>query len=314
MAFSSSRLPAALGRLSRRSLLLAPFSALAQPLSNPAQLHFQPAPDGSFHFDTGVLKGTFRQEGRSIGLLPVTYSSSGANLATSMGLFGLYRTFANGKRYGTGMWYVPSEATLRPDGSVTVNWPSAEDRPFAITANYRFSAPNTLDLRLDVTAREDLLRFETFLAAYFGASFTSAQVLVKGGRLMAAEPANGRWQMFPRNRQAEQWIYDGRWKFPPNPVDWAKMPDFEQPVAIRTDPAAGLSAVILAPASDCFAISTPDETDSHHSTYLSLFGRDLKQGAAAHARARLLFLAPPDAKQLRNLYRRFISGGRSPSR
>ncbi|MCC6264281.1 MAG: hypothetical protein IT169_11940 [Bryobacterales bacterium] len=314
MACSSSRLPAALGRLSRRSLLLAPFSALAQPLSSPAQLHFQPASDGSFHFDTGVLKGTFRQEGRSIGLLPATYSPNEINLATSMGLFGLYRTFANGKRYGTGMWYVPSEAALQPDGSVMVKWPTAEERPFAITANYRFSAPNALDLRLDVTAGEDLLRFETFLAAYFGASFTSAKVLVKGGRLMAAEPANGRWQMFPRDSEAAQWIYDGRWKFPPNPVDWVKMPDFERPVAIRTDPVAGLSAVILAPASDCFAISTPDETDSHHSTYLSLFGKDLKRGATAHARARLLFLTSADAKQLRSLYRRFVSGGRPAPR
>ncbi len=307
MASCSSPSRTAAGALSRRALLLAPVCAFGQPVSRPANLSFHPVPDGSYSFDTGVLKGTFRSEGRSIGLLPVTYSATGLDLAASMGLFGLYRVFANGRRYGTGMWYVPSTATLERDGSVTVAWPGAEDRPCAMSANYRWSAPNALDLRLSVTAVEDLLRFEMFLAAYFGASFTSAKVLVKGGRLMAAEAANGKWQMFPRDSQAAALIYDGRWKFPPNPVDWARMPDFELPLAMRADPGTGLTAVILAPRNDCFAIATPEEADSHHSTYLSLFGLDLKRGATVQARARLQFVSSPDVRQLRTLYRDFVA-------
>lgn len=295
-------------------MLLAPVCAFGQPAGRPANLYFHPAPDGSFAFDTGVLSGTFRREGKSIGLLPVTHTETGLSLATSMGLFGLYRVFANGRRYGTGMWYVPSEARLEADGSVTVVWPAAEDRPFAIRANYRWSAPETLDLSLRVVAVEDLLRFEMFLAAYFGASFTSAKVLVKGGSLMAAEPSNGKWQMFPRDPEGAKLIYDGRWKFPPNPVEWARMPDLELPIATRSDPETGLTAVILAPKRDCFAIATPEETDSHHSTYLSLFGRDLRRGATARARARLQFVRAPNTALLRSLYRSLASSRSNASR
>lgn len=285
--------------LSRRSFLLVSASAFGQP---EGALRFHPSADGSYRFDTGVLYGNFRSEGRSIGLLPVTHAPTGLSLATSMGLFGIYRVFANGQRYGTGMWHVPSEAKAEADGSVTVVWPAAETRPFRMTAKYDWAAPNTLDVGIEVVASEDLFGFEAFLASYFGASFSSARVLVRGGRLMAAERANGLWQMFPRDQEAPKLIYDGRWKFPPNPVEWARMPEFELPVAIRTDPATGLSAVTMAPPHDCFAIATPEETDAHRSTYLSLFGRDVKKGATARVRARLVVVASPDAGQLRALY------------
>ncbi|MCC6367389.1 MAG: hypothetical protein IT165_28030 [Bryobacterales bacterium] len=292
----------AIRSISRRSLFLASFGALGRLTGQSATLRFQPSADGSFSFDTGVLKGVLRNEGRSTGLIPVTHSPTGSSLATSMGLFGIYRVFGNGRRYGTGMWHVPSEARAETDGSVTVVWPAAEERPFTLAASYRWAAANTLDLTLKVTAAEDLLGFETFLASYLGPSFRSAKVLVKGGRLMAAERANGQWQMFPRNPEALKLIYDGRWKFPPNPVEWARMPDFEFPVAIRTDPGTGLTVLIMAPAHDCFAIATPEESDSHHSTYLSLFGLDLKKGATAQVRARLVVLPTPDPEQLRGLY------------
>lgn len=299
--------PAILG-ISRRALLLASTCAFGQQDGRTSALQFHPSAGGSFTFDTGILKGTFRSEGRSIGLLPVTHVPTGASLATSMGLFGIYRVFANGQRYGTGMWHVPSEATLHGDGSVSVVWPASEARPFAMTANYRWAAPNALDIRLEVTASQDLSGFETFLASYFGAAFASTKVLVKGGRLMSAERGNGQWQMFPRDPAAARLIYDGRWRFPPNPVEWAQMPDFELPVAIRTDPGTGLTAVVMAQERDCFAIATPEEADSHHSTYLSLFGVNLAKGAIAQARARLAVLQIPNVGQLRALYHEWVSG------
>lgn len=304
----SCRRSASLG-ISRRALLLVSTGAFGQGDSRAPSLQFHPAGDASFTFDTGILNGTFRSAGRSIGLLPVTYVPAGASLATSMGLFGIYRVFANGQRYGTGMWHVPSEARLEAGGSVTVDWPASEARPFAMTANYRWAAPNALDIGLEVTASQDLSHFETFLASYFGAGFSSAKVLVKGGRLMSAERANGQWQMFPRDPEAVKLIYDGRWKFPPNPVEWAQMPYFELPVAIRTDPGTGLTLAVMAPESDCFAIATPEEADSHHSTYLSLFGLDLRMGGVARARARLTVLPAPNVEQLRTLYRNWVAGG-----
>lgn len=224
-----------------------------------------------------------------------------------MGLFGIYRVFANGQRYGTGMWHVPSEAKAEADGSVTVVWPAAEVRPFRMTAHYRWAAANTLGVALKVTASADLIGFETFLASYLGDSFTSARIPTKGGRLMAVERANGQWQLFPRDPEAVKLIYDGRWRFPPNPVEWAKMPEFEFPVAIRTDPGVGLSVAIMAPARDCFAVAAPEESDSDHSAYLSLFGVNVRKGGLVQARARLVVLPTSDLEQLRGMYLNWIS-------
>lgn len=270
-----------------------------------ADLGFHPATGGAFHFDTGVLTGTLRSEGRSIGLLPVTHVSTGAVLARSMGLFGIYRVFSDGRRYGDGMWHWPSEAMLADDGAVTVRWPPG-DRPFEMHAVYRWSGPASLDIDISVRPEQDLQGFEAFLAAYFGEEFSSSTVMVKGGRFMAAVRDNGLWQMFPRNSDAVSLIRDGRWKIPPNPVDWAILPEFEQPVAVRRDPASGLTVVLMAPVQDCFAIATPHQTDSHYSLYLSLFGRDVKMGETARARARLVVLLTTEEGQVRDLYRSYM--------
>ncbi|MBI4877174.1 MAG: hypothetical protein HY822_21275 [Acidobacteria bacterium] len=273
-----------------------------------ADLRFHPAQGGAFHFDTGVLKGTLRNEGRSTGLLPVTHVPTGTVMARSMGLFGIYRVFSDGRRYGNGMWSFPSEAELAGDGAVSVRWPPAEDRPFRMQAVYRWAGPATLDISISVRPEQDLHGFEAFLAAYLGEQFTNSAVLAKGGRLLAADRESGAWQMFPRGPEAVSLIRDGRWKLPPNPVDWVVRPEFEFPAAVRRDPASGLAAVVLAPARDCFAIATPQEGDSHYSLYFSLFGRDVTKGETARARARLVVLSSPDEEQVRKLYRGYMRG------
>ncbi|MEK7750290.1 MAG: hypothetical protein AAB654_00135, partial [Acidobacteriota bacterium] len=272
------------------ALLLAAAGALC---CAAADLRFHPAEGGAFHFDTGVLKGTLRAQGRSIGLLPVTHAPTGAPMARSMGLLGIYRVFSDGRRYGNGMWDFPSQAAASGDGAVTVRWPQAGDRPFEVQAVYRWAGPASLDIDISVRPEQDLHDFEAFLAAYFGEQFTSSTVLAKGGRWLAADRDSGAWQMFPRGPEAVSLIRDGRWKIPPNPVDWVVRPEFEQPIAVRRDPASGLAAAIMAPARDCFAIATPEQEDSHYSLYFSLFGRDVKKGETARARARLVVLTAP---------------------
>jgi hypothetical protein len=64
----------------------------------------------------------------------------------------------------------------------------------------------------------------------------------------------------------------------------------------------------MAPAQDCFAIATPQQGDSHYSMYLSLFGRDVKKGETARARARLVVLTAPEEKEVRELYREYTRG------
>jgi hypothetical protein len=273
--------------------------ALAAPASsaNPA-LRFTPCDTNGFAFDTGVLRGSLREQGHSQGLSSVVYVPTGARLDSSMGFIGHYRQFSANHRYGTGAWYWPSEASLQPDGSVAVIWPATKDRPFELRALYRWATPNALDVETSVLAKTNLTNFESFLASYFSPDFTNSRVYVrelpgqpgvKG--FLAAEPSAGHWLAFPRDHAALALFRDGRWTYPPSPVDWVAMPPLAQPLGMRRSPATGLTAVLMAPPAECFAVCTPCQTDSHYSMYLSLFGRDLKEGETARARARLL-IAP----------------------
>jgi hypothetical protein len=174
-----------------------------------------------------------------------------------------------------------------------VNWPSAADRPFELRAVYHWAAPDTLDLETIVQAKADLPKFESFLASYFSEGFTNSAVYVRSNSQSWFEPAGksyGVWQAFPRDDQAVAIIQDGRWKIPPNPVDWVIRPPLASPLAVRGCPSSGLRAVIMSPPSDCFAVLTPFEGEGHRSTYLCLFGKDLKAGETARARSRLMIV------------------------
>jgi hypothetical protein len=263
--------------------------------SNQPALAFAPGAANEFTFDTGVLRGKLRAEGRSRGLSSVVHLPTGLRLDSSLGLFSHYRVFSAGKRYGTAAWDWPSEARPGPNGSIAVRWPVTADRPFELRALYRWAAPNILDLETTVLAKTNLLRFESFLASYFTADFTNALVWAgdaeSRGQFMAADKSYGAWLAFPRDDAAAAILGDGRWKLEPNPVDWVRMPQLARPLAARRAPASGLTAVLMSPPSDCFAICSPQQSDPHDSLYLSLFGRDLKEGETARARARLL-IAP----------------------
>jgi hypothetical protein len=256
-----------------------------------ARLAFTASGTNELAFDTGVLKGKLRAGGKSTGLSSVMHRPTGMTLDHSMGLFGHYRVFSANKRYGTAAWDWPSEARLRPDGSVEVRWPSVADRPFELRAVYRWAAPNTLDLETTVQARTNLAKFESFLASYFAEGFTNACVYVRSNGqawLERADKSGGVWQAFPRDDEAASIIQDGRWTFPPSPVDWVIRPHLAKPLAERRCPANDLRAVVMSPRSECFAVLTPFETEPHRSLYLSLFGKDLKAGETARAQARLV--------------------------
>jgi hypothetical protein len=274
-------------------------------------LSFTPAGNGEFQFDTGVLSGKLRAEGRSFGLTSVTHRPTGQSLSRSVGLFGLYRVFSDGKRCGTAGWDWPSEIALAEDGSVTVRCPAETNRPFALRGLYRWSSPTTLDLAIEVTPQQDLHGFEVFLASYFDPAFSNVLVQVQADShaaapsFLVAEKSFGDWLMFPRDTAAVSLIRDGRWELPPNPVRWEILPKLACPLAVRRAPASGLTAVLMAPERDCFAIAMPYQTEGHYSTYLSLFGRDLPAGKVAQARARLQFLEAPSDEVLLQSYRSY---------
>ncbi|MGO8928315.1 MAG: hypothetical protein ACLQU3_15715 [Limisphaerales bacterium] len=288
-----------------------------------AQAQIKPAGNGTlafsasgtneFAFDTGVLKGKLRADGKSRGLSSVVYLPTGATLDSSMGLFGHYRVFSANKRYGTAAWDWPSDARLRQDGSVEVRWPPAEDRPFELRAVYRWAAPNILDLETSVQAKTNLAKFESFLASYFAEGFTNSCVYARSNGqswFMSAEKSDGIWQAFPRDDQAASIIQDGRWKFLPNPVDWVIRPHLAKPLGVRRCPADGLGALLMSPPRDCFAVLTPFEAEPHRSMYLSLFGKDLKAGETARARARLVIQQNLANEAVDHLYSAYLRQSR----
>jgi len=76
-------------------------------------------------------------------------------------------------------------------------------------------------------------------------------------------------------------------------------------VALRRDAKSGLAAVLMTPPDDCFAISMPYGEEGHRSVYLSLFGRDVKAGESATARARLVFRRELSDQQAVELYENY---------
>jgi len=262
-----------------------------------------------FTFDTGVLRGTLRESGKSMGLMPVRYGD--ADIAGSLGILSPYRLLTADARFGTAAWDWASEARLLPDGAVEVHWSPDAQHPLEITAVYRWSAPTVLDFTATVKPQQDLRKFELFLASYFDGFPASlvyvAEAPAAGGKpaFMEAVKAAAVWQAFPRDDDAARIITDGCWKFPPNPVEWKIMPRIAVPLAVRRDAKTGLAAVLMAPPQDCFAVLTPFGEEDHRSLYLSLFGRDLKAGESATARARLVIGRDISDEQAIALYKAY---------
>jgi len=279
-----------------------------------SNLAFTATGRGEYKFDTGVLRGKLRADGKSIGLSPVVHVPSGIALSGGYGIFGHYRIFVANTRFGTAAWDWPSTARLLDDGAVEVCWPLANDRPFEMRAVYRWRDPSSLDLETVVKAQKDLPHFEVFLASYFNDAFTNSLVFVKedpkaAGKagFLAAKKSFGHWLMFPRDPAAVLLIKDGRWSIEPHPVDWVIMPEFGKPLGLRRDPRSGVAAVLMAPPDDCFALSTPYQTEGHYSLYLSLFGKTIRAGEVARLRSRLWITQRPSDQQILDQYQTYLN-------
>jgi hypothetical protein len=266
----------------------------------------------TFTFATGALRGTLRGGGKSRGLIPIFDETTGSPLAKSSGLFSPYRLLDNQARYGPAAWDWLSEANLRADGSVEVKWKADAAHPFDLHAVYRWSAPDTLDLALQVTARQPLHKLEVFLASYFE-GFPNTVVCAGGPAAFVDAPQTaGMWQMFPRDDEAVKTIQDGRWKHPPNPVDWTIRPRYTAPLAVRRDPERGLTAVLMTQPEKCFAVATPYDGEGHRSVYFSLFGCDLRPNESAATRARLRLGRELTNEQAVELYQQFLRQNPTP--
>ena len=277
----------------------------------PSTLAFTRGPS-ELHFDTGVLKGALGEGGKSLGLRPMTHIASGVQMAGAFGILSPYRMLTSDARFGTAAWDWASKLELLPDGAARVHWSPDEAHPLEMTGVYRWTAADTLDLELTVKPQRDLRRFELFLASYFKGFPTSLACVQQpasangAGRFMEAVKAGGDWQTFPRDDAAAAIYGDGRWTRPPNPVKWQMMTRLAAPLALRRDANSGLTAVLMSRPDDCFAVSMPYGTEGHHSVYLSLYGRDFKEGQAASAGARLVIGKDISDDRAVELYRAYL--------
>ncbi|MFH1266844.1 MAG: hypothetical protein ABIK89_14035 [Planctomycetota bacterium] len=293
-------------------------------LAAPPDLGFKPADEEGFYaFNTGVLQGKVRLNGTSQGITEVVHVPSGQSLAVGgrlPGLVSYYRVFSGNTRFGNAARDWPTETTVLPDGALRVFWPGAEGHPLEITADHRWTRPDTLDVITTVKPLEDMPAFELFLSSYYEKAFL-ARVYVKPAEDAAAGPrfvpvdrtpeSKGGYVMFPRDQAALDLILDGRWKVPPSPVDWDQVCWLASPLAVRRDETSGLSAVTMAPPEDCFAIASPynpatPDAGGYRSLYLSFFGQDLKAGQTAQARYRLVVAQNLSDEQTVKLYEEYV--------
>ncbi len=288
------------------SLLLSVVSPVSA-AGEKAKLAFSAGENGEYTFDTGILRGVLQPGGKAQGLASVVHIPSGTRLDQGAGIFSFYRVLTDDKRYGAMAWDWPSMSKVLPDGAVNVYRGAAADRPFDLTAIYRWSGPATLDLEVTVKAVEDLDGFEIFVASYFDKSLAWPYVYDSAGPggkpgFVLATKSYGDWQMFPRDEKVLAMVHDGRWTKPPYPLNWAIRPPFAEPLGVRRNADKSLAVAIMSLPSDCIAISTPYEGETHYSMYPSLFGRDVKAGQSAKAHARLVVTTETSDRDILTLY------------
>lgn len=301
-------------RLTFAAMLLISVSAGAQTASlssnGPA---FTSGGKDKYVFDTGVLRGEIRKDNLTLGLTSMVHVPSGTKISGKYGVFSYYRVFTTNQRYGHAAWEWPSFSKLLPDGAAQIFWPAEPNQPVEIFATYRLSGQATIDVETIVKAQKDLPHFELFLASYFTEAFPKSRVYVDKNPkaqdrpgFLAAEKSFGDWLMFPRAQDVLPMIRDGRWDKEPNPVKWVIMPFLAAPIGVRQTAAGNLAVVLMVPPEDCFAISTPYEGEGHYSTYLSLFGRDLRSGQVVKAHCRLIVAENLSDDQIVALYNAYI--------
>ncbi len=282
----------------------------AEPAGRPESLRFV-ADGAGFRFDTGFLSGRLRAEGRSQGLSEVKVAGVEGVITSSMGLCSHYRLLDDGARYGTAGWDWASEGRLMEDGAVGVRWRRDEGHPFEMEAVYRWVGRDTLEVVTAVTAGRELRGFEVFLASYFK-GFERSLVRVReetGERFLEALEKDAIWHLFPRDKAGVGLVRDGRWGREPHPVAWTIRPWLGAPLALRQDEARGLEGVVMARPGDCFAVATPFGAEGHRSLYLSLFGRDLKEGERVEAVVRLVVGKGMGEGEVMGRYGEFVKGG-----
>ena len=300
------------------------FGAVAVLAQSP-DLMFAPAANGQFAFDTGTVKGQLTATVDREGVTSIVDVKTGRELTKGrpdIGVFTYYRFLSTDKRWGDIGWQMPKNPERVADGTVRIVWPPQPERPFELTATYKWVRPDALDVETAIKAGADLPRFEVFLASYFADSFR-CKVYLKPGKYAKGEPelvaadasplTTGLYYAFVRDLAGAQMVEDGRWARGTNAVDWAITRYLAGGLAVQEDRASGLTCALMSRPEDCFCIyasynmDPPDGVASHHSIYLGLVGKDVKAGQTVRTTSRLLVGKHLSAEQIVGEYKKFAA-------
>jgi hypothetical protein len=313
-----------------------------------ASCAFREAGPGLYEFDTGLLRGRLKLDGEFQGLYPLVDAVTGAELVRPPGVFSFYRVLGSNKRFGKNARDWPTTSRLLADGAVEAFWAPAQDHPLEMAGVHRWIAPDTLDLEITVKPQQDMPDFELFMSSYLGKPFMASIYLKPDGESpveprfvpvdrksfeaagreeLALQPPPGMraakgYVMFPRDADALKMIQDGRWFIGSNPVAWSIERWLAAPLVLRRDAVSGLTAVMMAPPDDCFAISSPwnpltVDAGGYRSIYQSFYGRDLRAGETARAVCRFILarnLSNDEAMKRYEDYLEQRDGGRQGQR
>jgi len=301
-------------------------SAAGLATAGDGSLAFKPTDKkGIFQFDTGQLTGTLKLDGRKQGIDRLIHVASGIEVTYGGGYVGLlspYRVFCSGKRFGHAARDWPSQPSITADGAVKALFPPEKDHPLELVMTYRWISPDTLEFEVEAKPQQDMPKFELFMSSYFAKQFAAYVYLQPNRFERGAKPRlmpvkfhplfAGNYMIFPRDRNAALIVLDGRWDMPPNPVQWCITRWMAGPLAVRQHRTSGLTAVLMAPPSECFAVATPydktppDGVAGHRSLYFCLFGQDVKAGRSVKARMRLVVSDQLDNTGVIGRYQTFL--------
>jgi hypothetical protein len=314
----------------RVGLILCLISGLA--CAQSPDLAFTSVKPGEFTFDTGQFTGRLVAGEKAQGLVSLIDKASGVDLAKGRpeyGIFSFYRLLSSNKRWGGVMWEWPKSAALLPDGGVRIEWPAAaggdDEHPADITGTFRWTSPDTLDVEATLKPHKDMPGLELFIGSYFK-NDARGHVYLGPTRHAAGKPAMvavdvtpltvGTYNAFPRDLAAAQFVFDGRWELGSHPVQWSVTRYMAAPLAVRHDAKTGTSLAIMSRPRDCSTLycsynqEPPDGIAGHYSTYLSLFGRDVKAGETARAAARLAVRKNESPADAVAIYEKYIANER----
>ena len=176
-------------------------------------------------------------------------------------------------------------ASLLDSGAVESCWSAEKSHPFDMAARYRFSRPTRSTYSCGAP-RKDLRRFELFLASYFDDFPASFAYVRDGGKAGAsgkpgfieAVRSAGEWQMFPRDQEAVPADSRRAMEISAESGELEIMPRLAAPLALRRDAGRDLTAVLMAPSADCFAVSMPYRGEGHGAVYLFALRPRLEAG------------------------------------